>query len=311
MNSKLKLCFMGSPEFSVPSLKELLGSGHDIPVVFTQEPRRANRGKKIKKQPVQEFAEKNGIKVIFGNQLKDNIKFLKSLNLDMIIVVAFGYILPKELIKLPKYGCINLHASLLPRWRGAAPIQRAIMSGDQNTGITIMLMDEGLDTGDIISKITIAIKDTQNNDDLTNLLSLRGAELLKVSILKFANNIIKPTPQTPEGATYAKKIFKEDEIIDWNRKADEILNQIRALSPFPGAKCRIKDENIKIIDAEVIKNNVKVNNGVIVDTPIIVKCSENSIKINLLQRPGKKIMSSKEVLNGWKILKGYKMQVIN
>jgi len=311
MNSKLKLCFMGSPEFSVPSLKELLGSGHDIPVVFTQEPRRANRGKKIKKQPVQEFAEKNGIKVIFGNQLKDNIKFLKSLNLDMIIVVAFGYILPKELIKLPKYGCINLHASLLPRWRGAAPIQRAIMAGDQNTGITIMLMDEGLDTGDIISKITIAIKDTQNNDDLTNLLSLRGAELLKVSILKFANNIIKPTPQTPEGATYAKKIFKEDEIIDWNRKADEIFNQIRALSPFPGAKCRIKDENIKIIDAEVIKNNVKVKNGVIVDTPIIVKCSENSIKINLLQRPGKKIMSSKEVLNGWKILKGYKMQVIN
>ena len=176
MNSKLKLCFMGSPEFSVPSLKELLESGHDIPVVFTQEPRRANRGKKIKKQPVQEFAEKNGIKVIFGNQLKDNIKFLKSLNLDMIIVVAFGYILPKELIKLPKYGCINLHASLLPRWRGAAPIQRAIMAGDQNTGITIMLMDEGLDTGDIISKITIAIKDTQNNDDLTNLLSLTSQE---------------------------------------------------------------------------------------------------------------------------------------
>ena len=311
MNNKLKLCFMGSPEFAVPSLKKLLESGHDIPVVFTQEPRRANRGKKIQKQPIQEFAEKNGIKVIFGKQLKDNIEFLKSLNLDMIIVVAFGYILPKELIKLPKYGCINLHASLLPRWRGAAPIQRAIMAGDQNTGISIMLMDEGLDTGDVISKMTVAIKDRQNNGDLTNLLSLRGAELLKESILKFANNIIKATPQISDGATYAKKIFKEDEIIDWDRKADEILNQIRALSPIPGAKCRIKDENIKIIDAEVIKNNVKAKNGIIVDDPIIVKCSENAIKINILQRPGKKIMSSKEVLNGWKILKGDKMQNIS
>jgi methionyl-tRNA formyltransferase len=302
---------MGSPQFSVPTLQKLIELGHDIQVVFTQEPRRANRGKKIQKQPVHEFAENNNLKVIFGSQIKENIKFLKSLNLDMIIVVAFGYILPKELINLPKFGCINLHASLLPRWRGAAPIQRAIMAGDKNTGLTVMLMDKGLDTGNIISKISIDINLKHNNDDLTNLLSHKGAELLAISILKFANNIIKAVPQSSKGVTYAKKIFKEDEIIDWDRKASEIVNQIRALSPAPGAKCRIKDENIKLIHAEVIKNNNKVDNGLVIDNPIVIKCAENAIKVNMIQRPGKKIMTSKEVLNGWKIIKGLKMQNIN
>ena len=253
MYKKLKLCFMGSPQFSVPSLKKLLDMGHEIPVVFCQAPKRANRGKKIQKQPVQEFAEKNGIKVIYGCHLKDNIKFLNSLNLDMIIVVAFGYILPKELIKLPKLGCINLHASLLPRWRGAAPIQRAIMEGDEKTGLSVMLMDEGLDTGDVISKIEVNINPKNNNDDLTYLLSHKGAELLAESILKFANNIIKAMPQSSSGITYAKKIFKVDEVIDWDKNANDVLNQIRALSPSPGAKCRINDETIKVIDAEVVK----------------------------------------------------------
>ena len=308
MYKKLKLCFMGSPQFSVPSLKKLLDIGHEIPVVFCQAPKRANRGKKIQKQPVQEFAEKNGIKVIYGCHLKDNIKFLNSLNLDMIIVVAFGYILPKELIKLPKLGCINLHASLLPRWRGAAPIQRAIMEGDEKTGLSVMLMDEGLDTGDVISKIEVNINPKNNNDDLTYLLSHKGAELLAESILKFANNIIKAIPQSASGITYAKKIYKVDEVIDWNKDANDVFNQIRALSTSPGAKCRIKDETIKVIDAEVVKCEEKMANGTIVDNPIVVKCAKNAIKINILQRPGKKIMSSKDVINGWSIIKGSKME---
>ena len=310
MYKKLKLCFMGSPQFSVPSLQKLLDIGHEISVVFCQAPKRANRGKKIQKQPVQELAEKNGIKVIYGSNLRDNISFLDSLNLDMIIVVAFGYILPKELIKLPKLGCINLHASLLPRWRGAAPIQRAIMEGDQKTGLTVMLMDEGLDTGDIISKIEVDINEKNNNDDLTNLLSFKGAELLEESIIKFANNIIKAIPQSSNGITYAKKIFKEDEIIDWDKKANDILNQIRALSPSPGAKFRIKEENVKVIEAEFVKCNEKLDNGIIFDNPIVVKCAEHAIKINILQRPGKKIMSSKDVINGWNIVIGSKMQNI-
>jgi len=311
MYKKLKLCFMGSPQFSLPSLKILLEAGHDIPVVFSQEPKRANRGKKVQKQPIQIFAEKNGIKVIFGSNLKNNIEYLKSLNLDMIIVVAFGYILPKELIKLPKLGCINLHASLLPRWRGAAPIQRAIMAGDKNTGVTIMLMDEGLDTGNIISTIKVDINKKLNNADLTNILSQKGAELLEESILKYANNIISAVPQSDKGITYAKKIFKEDELIDWDRNANEILNQIRALSPIPGAKCRIKEENIKVIDAEMVINRENLANGIVIDNPIVIKCGENALKINYLQRPGKKIISSKDVINGWNINIGTKMEKIN
>ena len=310
MYKKLKICFMGSPQFSVPSLKAIIEAGHEVSVVFTQDPKPANRGKKIQKQPVHEYAESIGLKVLFSNSLKDNIKYLETLNLDMIIVVAFGYILPSAIIQLPKLGCINLHASLLPRWRGAAPIQRAIMSGDKQTGVAVMLMDEGLDTGDVISSLSIKINQKKNVNDLTNELSLKGAELLEKSILQFANNILKPNPQSKIGITYAKKIHKKDEIIDWNKKASEIVNHINALSPFPGAKCRIKDETIKIIEAEVIENNEKTDNGVIIDDSIIIKCAQNAIKINVLQRPGKKVMPTKEVLNGWNIMKGLRAQDI-
>ena len=301
---------MGSPEFSIPSLKAIIKAGHEVSVVFTQDPKPANRGKKIQKQPVHEYAESIGLKVLFSNSLKDNIEYLENLNLDMIIVVAFGCILPSTIIQLPKLGCINLHASLLPRWRGAAPIQRAIMSGDKQTGVAVMLMDEGLDTGDVISSLSININQKKNVNDLTNELSLKGAELLEKSILQFANNILKPNPQSKIGITYAKKIHKKDEIIDWNKKAFEIVNHINALSPFPGAKCRIQDETIKIIEAEVIENNEKVDNGVIIDSSIIIKCAQNAVKINILQRPGKKAMQTKEVLNGWNIMKGLKVQDI-
>ena len=310
MYQKLKLCFMGSPQFSVPSLKILLEAGHDISVVYTQAPKPANRGKQIKKQPVHEYAERVGLKVLFSNNLKDNIQYLHSLNLDMIIVVAFGVILPKDIIDLPKLGCINLHASLLPRWRGAAPIQRAIMAGDKETGIGIMLMDYGLDTGAVIANLVVQINPKYNANDLTDELSIKGAILLEKSILKFANNLLDPVVQSTDGVTYAKKIYKIDEIIDWNKRASEIINQIKALSPTPGAKCKIKDEIIKIIDAEIVECNSVIHNGVIIDDSMAVKCRVNAIKITLLQRPGKKIMRTKEVLNGWKISKGLKAQNI-
>jgi methionyl-tRNA formyltransferase len=228
----------------------------------------------------------------------------------MIIVVAFGYILPAAIIHLPKLGCVNLHASLLPRWRGAAPIQRAIMSGDKQTGVAVMLMDEGLDTGAVISSLSVNINPKNNANDLTNELSVKGAKLLDKTILQYANNFIKPIPQSKIGITYANKIYKKDEIIDWNKNAFEIVNQVNALSPFPGAKCLIKNEMIKVIDAEIIENNEKIDNGVIIDDSVIIKCAENAIKINVLQRPGKKIMTTKDVLNGWNIPKGLKVQNI-
>ena len=281
MYKKLKLCFMGSPQFSIPSLKAIIGSGHEVAVVFTQNPKPANRGKKIQKQPVHEYADSIGLKVLFSNSLKDNIEYLKALNLDMIIVVAFGYILPAAIIHLPKLGCVNLHASLLPRWRGAAPIQRAIMSGDKQTGVAVMLMDEGLDTGAVISSLSVNINPRNNANDLTNELALKGAKLLDKTILQYANNFIKPIPQSKIGITYANKIYKKDEIIDWNKNAFEIVNQINALSPFPGAKCLIKGEIIKVIDAEIIENNEKVDNGVIIDDSVIIKCAKNAVKINV------------------------------
>ena len=311
MYQKLKLCFMGSPQFSVPSLKILLEAGHDISVVYTQAPKPANRGKQIKKQPVHEYAESVGLKVLFSNNLKDNVEYLYNLNLDMIIVVAFGVILPKAIIDLPKLGCINLHASLLPRWRGAAPIQRAIMAGDKETGIGIMLMDYGLDTGAVIANLVVPINPKYSANDLTDELSIKGAILLEKSILKFANNLLNPIAQSTDGVTYANKIYKKDEIIDWNKKASEIINQIKALSPTPGAKSKIKDEIIKIIDAEIVECNLAIHNGVIIDDSMVVKCREDAIKITLLQRPGKKIMRTKEVLNGWKISKGLKAQNIS
>jgi len=308
MYNKLKICFMGSPQFSIPSLKAIIEAGHEVSVVFTQDPKPANRGKKIQKQPVHEYAESIGLKVLFSNSLNDNIKYLETLNLDMIIVVAFGYILPSTIIQLPKLGCINLHASILPRWRGAAPIQRAIMSGDKKTGVAVMLMDEGLDTGSVISSLSVNINPKSNATDLTSELSLKGAELLTKSILQYANDLLKPIPQSKIGITYANKIHKKDEIIDWNKKGSEIVNHINALSPFPGAKCRIKDEIIKVIEAEVVECNEKTDNGVIIDDYLTIKCEQNAIKINILQRPGKTAMPTKEVLNGWSIMKGLKAQ---
>jgi len=299
---------MGSPQFSIPSLKAIIEAGHEVSVVFTQDPKPANRGKKIQKQPVHEYAESIGLKVLFSNSLNDNIKYLETLNLDMIIVVAFGYILPSTIIQLPKLGCINLHASILPRWRGAAPIQRAIMSGDKKTGVAVMLMDEGLDTGSVISSLSVNINPKSNATDLTSELSLKGAELLTKSILQYANDLLKPIPQSKIGITYANKIHKKDEIIDWNKKGSEIVNHINALSPFPGAKCRIKDEIIKVIEAEVVECNEKTDNGVIIDDYLTIKCEQNAIKINILQRPGKTAMPTKEVLNGWSIMKGLKAQ---
>lgn len=310
MFNKLKICFMGSPEFSIPSLKAIINAGHEVSLVFTQEPKPANRGKKLKKQPVHEYAESIGLKVLFANSLKDKIEYLKNLNLDMIIVVAFGHILPSSIIDLPKFGCINLHASLLPRWRGAAPIQRAIMSGDAQTGVAVMLMDEGLDTGGVISTLSVDINPKNNVIKLTNELSLKGASLLEKSILQYADGLLKPIPQSKVGITYANKIHKKDEVINWNKKASEIVNHINALSPFPGAKCRVKDEIIKIIEADVIENNEKVDNGIIIDSSIVIKCAQNAIKVKVLQRPGKKAMSTKEVLNGWRIEKGLRVQDI-
>tara|TARA_B100000686_G_scaffold149590_1_gene156847 strand:- start:8049 stop:8996 length:948 start_codon:yes stop_codon:yes gene_type:complete len=312
MKNKLKVCFMGSPLFSVPSLKKLVSFGFEVSVVFTQEPKPANRGKKIVKQPIHIEAENMGIKIMYPKSLKgEEIEiFLNGIELDLIVVVAYGHILPKNILDIPKYGCINLHASLLPRWRGAAPIHRAIMAGDKKTGISIMLMSEGLDTGPLLSTLELDILEEDTISILSNKIANKGADLLVNTISEYINGSLNLKFQKNYGVTYANKINKNDQLIIWNKDASLILRQINALSPLPGAKCKIKDEIIKIISAELVLNSDKNSYGMIISDNLIVKCKKNALRILTLQRPGKKIMSAKEVLNGWPINKGQNMQEI-
>jgi len=312
MKNKLKVCFMGSPSFSVPSLKKLINYGYEVLVVFTQQPKPANRGKKIYKQPIHIEAENLGIKTMYPKNLRGQEieKFLNSLDLDLIVVVAYGHILPQNIIDIPKYGCINLHASLLPRWRGAAPIHRAIMAGDKKTGISIMLMSAELDTGPVLSILELEILEEDTVLTLSNKIANKGADLLADTILKYVNGTITSKPQKNYGITYANKINKNDQLIIWNNDARSILRQINALSPSPGARCKINDEIIKIIRAELVINNDKNIYGMVISDNLIVKCKKNALKIKILQRPGKKIMNIDEVLNGWPINKGQNMQEI-
>ena len=312
MKNKLKVCFMGSPSFAVPSLKKLINFGFEVLAVFTQEPKPANRGKKIHKQPIHIEAENMGINIIHPRNLrgKEVEDFLNNLDLDLIIVVAYGHILPKNILDIPKYGCLNLHASLLPRWRGAAPIHRAIMAGDKRTGASIMLMTEGLDTGPILSALELDISEEDTVSTLSNNIAIKGADLLMDTILKYVNGSLLLNSQKNHGVTYANKINKNDQLIIWNNDASLILRQINALSPLPGAKCKIKDEIIKIISAEIVINNEKNTHGMVISDNLIVKCKKNALKIITLQRPGKKIMNAEEVLNGWPVNKGQNMQEI-
>ena len=312
MKNKFKLCFMGSPFFAVPSLKRIVSNGIDVCLVITQEPKPANRGRKIQKQPIHIEAENFGIRTIFPKSLKneDLVELLKSLNLDLIVVVAYGHILPKTILNIPKFGCINLHASLLPRWRGAAPIHRAIMAGDDITGLSIMIMREGLDTGPILSSSKIKILETDSIVSLTNKLADEGSILLLDTILKYINGMISAIPQTQKGVTYANKINKKDQTIIWNSDAKFILKQINALSPYPGAKGKIKNEIIKIISVELVLNNEKFSCGTVISDNFVIKCKTNAIRILSLQRPGKKIMSAENALNGWPIRKGEKFEKI-
>ena len=312
MNKKLRLCFFGSPVFAVPSLDRLYRDGHNILSVFSQSPKPANRGKKIVKQPVHEFAEKKNIEVLCPDVLDSNDiqNYLKNMELDVIVVVAYGKIIPSSILNIPRLGCINLHASLLPRWRGAAPIQRAIMAGDKATGISIMLMDEGLDSGPVLDVLEIIIQDSDNYMDLATKLSESGAEFLSEILQQFADGKIVAKNQAKQGVIYAKKISKEDEKIDWNIENYYVLKKIKSLSPFPGAKAKINGETIKVLDAHLVNSNSNEGPGTILSDDFCIKCGKEAIKITTLQRPGRKVMTAKEVLNGWDVVKGMKAKKI-
>lgn len=297
----LRIAFMGTPDFAVPALKALHESDHEIVCVYTQPPRPKGRGQKIQSSPVHEYAQQKNIPVFHPKSLKkeDAQKEFTAHNLDLAVVAAYGLILPKTVLDAPKYGCINIHASLLPRWRGASPIQRAIWEGDSETGITLMQMDEGLDTGAMIAleKITISPQTTASSlhDDLA---TLGGKMVLDVIQRLSSQGKISSTPQPESGTTYAHMLKKEDGKIDWNNTAAQINRQIRALNPWPGTYCGEGDNRLKIIAAMPSDFPNREAPGTILDKEGHVACEGSVLKILKLQPPGAKPMDFSAALNG-------------
>lgn len=293
----LRLAFMGTPDFATPSLAELIAGGHDIACVYTQPPRPKGRGLSEEKSPVQRFAESAGLEVRTPRSLKDAAAqdaFAK-LRLDAAIVVAYGLILPKPILAAPRLGCFNLHASLLPRWRGAAPIQRAIMAGDAETGVTVMRMEEGLDTGPVLMSERVAIGG-KTSGELHDDLARRGADLLGRALADLEQGRAAEQPQSKDGLTYASKIEKSEARIDWKKSARELDCLIRGLSPFPGAWFEFKGERIKVLLAEPAKG--KGAPGEVL-SPLIVACGEGALKLITVQRAGKAPMDAQSFLRGF------------
>ena len=295
----MRIAFMGTPDFSVGALKALLSAGHEVVSVYSQPPRRAGRGKKERPTPVHAFADSMNIPVHTPLHFKDESEWqkFKQLNLDVAVVVAYGLILPQEILDTPKFGCLNIHASLLPRWRGAAPIQRAIIAGDDKSGIGIMQMEAGLDTGPVILEKIIDIDASDTAGTLHDKLSILGAKAIveALDILPDA----KPTPQNEDGVTYAKKIHKTEARINWPLPASILKNHIHGLSPFPGAWTEINGERIKILNVDIIDKPGPA--GQMISAPLVIACGENALSINIAQRAGKGPMDVKSLLNGFDI----------
>lgn len=294
----MRLVFMGTPDFAVETLKALGQAGHEIACVYSQPPRPAGRGMAERPSPVHAFAASQGIEVRTPVSLKSPEEQARFADLkpDAAVVVAYGLLLPKPILDAPRLGCFNVHASLLPRWRGAAPIQRAIMAGDAETGVTIMRMEEGLDTGPMCKAGRIAITPETTAQSLHDALAALGAELM-VEVL--AQEEIACVPQPADGVTYAKKIDKAEARIDFARSAEEARNHIHGLSPFPGAWFQAKGTRIKVLLCETIE--AEGTPGTFIDDRLAIACGSGAIRLLKLQREGKGAMEAEEFLRGFPI----------
>ena len=298
----LRLIFMGTPEFSVPTLLQLVAHGHEIAAVYTRAAKPAKRGMKLQPSPVEREARRLGIAVITPRTLKtpEALAEFSAHRADAAVVVAYGMILPQAILDAPKLGCFNLHASLLPRWRGAAPINRAIMAGDTETGVMVMKMDASLDTGDVAMAERIAISDAMTASDLHDAGSRLGADLMVRAMGALERGQLKLTKQDSDGVTYAAKIEKAEARIDWTRPARMVLRHIHGLSPFPGAWCEIAGEGeparIKVLRCELASGTGAP--GAVLDDQLTIACGEGAIRILELQRAGKSPMKAEEFLRG-------------
>jgi len=299
----LRLAFMGTPDFAVPTLAELIAQGHDIACVYSQPPRPKGRGMVLEPGPVHQFAEASELPVRTPLSLKDaeQQKLFAELQLDAAIVVAYGLLLPKPILDAPRLGCFNLHGSLLPRWRGAAPIQRAVMAGDAETGVMVMHMDEGLDTGPVLMAERVAIG-RKTSGELADELSRLGADLMVRALGALERGQIAEQAQGDAGVTYAKKISKDEARIDWSKSAGEIDCRIRGLSPWPGAFTEVKGERLKILYAEPVA--AKGEPGAVVGDDLVVACGEGALKLKKVQRAGSRAMDAAELLKGFALPPG-------
>ncbi|MES0880392.1 methionyl-tRNA formyltransferase [Roseibium sp. SCP14] len=300
----LRVVFMGTPEFSVPTLMEIVGQGHDVVACYSQPPRPAGRGMDLKKSPVHEAAESFGIPVFTPKSLKGETEQAEfaALQADVAVVVAYGLLLPSEVLAAPQFGCLNLHASMLPRWRGAAPINRAIMAGDKETAVQVMRMEEGLDTGPVCMSETVAIGKNMTAGELHDRLSGLGGDLMVRALAALSRGALGEQAQAEEGVTYAAKLSKQETRIDWSNPAADIHNHIRGLSPFPGAWCEMtlggKSERVKILRSAVVEGEGAPGTVLKSDEAPVVACASGAIRLDQVQRAGKKPMSGADFLRG-------------
>jgi methionyl-tRNA formyltransferase len=298
----LRIVFMGTPAFAAVALKALADAGHEVTAVYSQPPRPKGRGMETQKSPVHMLAEEQGIAVRTPTSLRnaEEATAFAALQADVAVVAAYGLILPKAVLDAPRHGCLNIHASLLPRWRGAAPIQRAVMAGDAKTGVTIMQMEEGLDTGPMLLKEELVIGADMNASALHDALAKIGARLIAQALDQLPT--LTPVSQPSDGVTYAAKITKTECRIDWRRRAAELDRHIRGLSPAPGAFTKIAGERLTVLAADLAPGSGAP--GTILDDHLTIACGEGALRPTLVKRAGKRAMSAEEMLRGFAAPKG-------
>jgi methionyl-tRNA formyltransferase len=291
----MRIVFMGTPDFAVPTLRALVAAGQDVAAVYTQPPAPSGRGKKLNPSPVHRVAEELGIAVRHPRSLRsaDEQAAFAALEPDVAVVAAYGLILPQPVLDAPRHGCLNVHASILPRWRGAAPIHRAVMAGDATTGVTIMQMEAGLDTGPMLATARTEIGD-KTTGELTAELAQLGARLMVETLRELPKHV--PVAQDDGEATYAAKIDKAEARIDWSRAAEHVVRHIHGLAPFPGAWCEIAGERVKLLKAEVVEGVGAP--GAVLDDRLAIACGTGAVRPLRLQRAGKPAMDLAEFLRG-------------
>ncbi len=303
----LRLAFMGSPDFAVPTLQAILAAGHDVACVYSQPPRPAGRGKELRRTPVHDFAAARGLEVRTPLNFKAQAdrEAFAALKLDVGVVVAYGLLLPTAILDAPRFGCFNLHGSILPRWRGAAPIHRAVMAGDPVTGVQVMKMEAGLDTGPVLSTATTPVSEDDTTGDVHDRLAHLGAALMVKALAALEAGPVHLHPQATEGVTYAAKVSANEAKIDWNKPSAEVSAHIRGLSPFPGAWFEHDGQRIKVLHARADKGSGQP--GDVLDDNLLIACGTGAVRLTRLQRAGKGQMTAEEFQRGARIGRGRRL----